>query len=76
MPGPTERHTVTSRNPYTPRLTGDQRETVRQELAIQYAAGLPIRAIARQTGRSYGAVRALLMEAGIEMRPRGFQKTT
>jgi transposase len=62
---------MTSRDSYAPRLTGDQREAARQEMATQYAAGLSIRAIAEQAGRSYGAVRQCLIEAGVEMRPRG-----
>jgi hypothetical protein len=44
------------------------------QLAAQlYESGLPIAAVQREVGASYGAVRSALMKGGVAMRPRGFQ---
>src|SRR3954447_25426105 len=40
-------------------------------LADRYLYGATIRELAEQTGRSYGMVRSLLIEAGVTFRPRG-----
>ncbi|WP_439947238.1 helix-turn-helix domain-containing protein [Streptomyces sp. BBFR109] len=58
----------TTRNPA---LTGKDRRIVAAEFADLYRAGSSIRGIARQTGRSYGCVRYLLLDAGVKLRPRG-----
>lgn len=52
-------------------LTGPERDRVRQQLAARYRAGDTLQGIAAATGRSYGAVRDLLLEAGVTLRPRG-----
>ncbi|MFJ8345100.1 helix-turn-helix domain-containing protein [Streptomyces sp. NPDC094153] len=57
-----------------PALTGDERRIVATEFAQMYQAGASIRAIARQTGRSYGAVHKLLADAGVQFRPRGARR--
>ena len=53
------------------RITGEQRDTLGATLAQRYAAGESIRAIAADTGRSYGFVHGVLKEAGVELRGRG-----
>lgn len=52
-------------------LTGDARQTARQQAADLYGQGATIRSIARQIGRSYGGTRVLLLEAGVQLRGRG-----
>lgn len=54
-----------------PRLSGEDRIAVGKDLAILYDRGRSIREIAADTGRSFGVVRALLLEAGVTLRPRG-----
>ncbi|MFF7142315.1 helix-turn-helix domain-containing protein [Streptomyces nodosus] len=61
----------TSRNP---QLVGTERATVAADFAEFYRNGSSIRAIAEQTGRSYGSVRALLLEADVQLRPRGARR--
>lgn len=58
---------------YTPgtQLTGNARQTARQQAADLYGQGCTIRSVARQIGRSYGGTRALLLEAGVTLRARG-----
>ena len=51
--------------------TGTERISVRGELADLYRTGSTIRSLARRTGRSYWAVRVLLLEAGVQLRDRG-----
>lgn len=57
--------------PNNPRLTGPFRTAVAEDLAELYAAGATIRSIAKSTDRSYGAVRQLLLDAGVTLRARG-----
>lgn len=57
----------TTRNP---KLTGTERQLVAADFAEFYRAGSSIRALARQTGRSYGGVRRLLLDAGVTLRTR------
>lgn len=52
-------------------LTGDARQTARQQAAELYGQGCTIRSVARQIGRSYGGTRVLLVEAGVQLRARG-----
>ncbi|MGC7095600.1 helix-turn-helix domain-containing protein [Amycolatopsis lurida] len=52
------------------RITGEARAEVRKELRRRYEAGAPIRALADETGRSYGAVHRLLTESGAALRTR------
>ncbi len=51
--------------------TGTERIHIRGELADLYRAGSTIRSLANRTGRSYWAVRVLLLEAGVQLRDRG-----
>lgn len=53
------------------RITGAQRGTLAEQFAKRYAAGESIRAIAEDTGRSYGFVHGVLKESGAELRGRG-----
>ncbi|WP_108990404.1 helix-turn-helix domain-containing protein [Streptomyces coelicoflavus] len=52
-------------------LRGTARTTTAQTAADLYAQGCTIRSIGQQIGRSYGATRALLLEAGVRLRARG-----
>jgi hypothetical protein len=52
-------------------LEGDERLAARNDLAARYSAGASIRTLVAYFGRSYGLVYALLVEAGVEFRPRG-----
>lgn len=52
-------------------LRGTARTTAAQQAADLYAAGCTIRSVAEQLGRSYGCTRALLLEAGVRLRPKG-----
>ncbi|MGK2309207.1 helix-turn-helix domain-containing protein [Cutibacterium sp. V947] len=54
-----------------PRLVGEARQAMAEELAGRYNAGASIRSLARESGRSYGLVQKLLREAGVKFRPRG-----
>ncbi|MFB6955513.1 helix-turn-helix domain-containing protein [Streptomyces sp. NPDC056309] len=55
-------------------LTGEDRRIVAAEFAELYRANHSIRAIAERTSRSYGGVRALLVEAGVTFRSRGARR--
>ncbi|MFD4976267.1 helix-turn-helix domain-containing protein [Streptomyces sp. NPDC058424] len=50
---------------------GPERDRVAAELKAKYEAGATIRALADQTGRSYGGVHRLLADAGVTFRSRG-----
>jgi hypothetical protein len=54
-----------------PNLRDDERTHVAAELAEMYAAGATIRSLVARTGRSYGVVHTLLLEAGVTLRDRG-----
>lgn len=53
------------------RVTGEDRDTLAQDLRNRYEAGESIRALAISTGRSYGFVHRLLKETGVQLRSRG-----
>lgn len=53
------------------RISGDLRVQTVKEFVSRYEAGESIRAIAADSGRSYGFVQGLLKEAGVEFRSRG-----
>ncbi|NUQ97872.1 MAG: transcriptional regulator [Streptomyces sp.] len=55
----------------SPALTGDDRTAYAEDLAELYHAGSSIRALVRRTGRSYGCIHQLLIDAGVTLRPRG-----
>lgn len=55
-----------------PRLTpGPERDRIAAELKARYEAGATIRALAKETDRSYAGVHRLLADAGTHFRPRG-----
>lgn len=58
----------------TQQLTGDDRVKISRRYKQLYDAGHSIRAICRDSGRSYGQVHKLLDEAGVTFRPRGAQR--
>ncbi|MFJ2477729.1 helix-turn-helix domain-containing protein [Streptomyces sp. NPDC087659] len=51
--------------------SGPERDEVAAELKSKYEAGKSIRALAGETGRSYGSVYRLLEDAGVAFRARG-----
>lgn len=53
------------------RLTPQQTAALAEVLTQAYASGMSLRAIASDTGRSYGWVHRTLTDAGVELRPRG-----
>lgn len=53
------------------RVSGGARDTMQTELRARYLGGASIRALAEATGRSYGFVRTLLEESGVQLRGRG-----
>ncbi|RAS59529.1 hypothetical protein C8D87_114141 [Lentzea atacamensis] len=52
-------------------VTGAARIALSVSLGTKYEKGASILALAEDIGRSYGLVRRLLCEAGVELRPRG-----
>lgn len=56
-------------------LKGAQREETARRAAELYVQGCTIESTGRQIGRSYGATRTLLLEAGVKLRPRGGMRT-
>jgi hypothetical protein len=53
------------------RITGEQRTELAARLGQRYAAGESLRALAQDTGRSFGFVHGLLKESGVDLRSRG-----
>ncbi|MCP2256605.1 hypothetical protein LX15_000288 [Streptoalloteichus tenebrarius] len=53
------------------RITGRLRQQVAADLKKKYEKGASIRSLARSTGRSYGFVHKVLIEAGVQLRGRG-----
>ncbi|SDG28552.1 helix-turn-helix domain-containing protein [Klenkia brasiliensis] len=53
------------------RITGDDRNTLADDLRKRYDNGESIRVLAADTGRSYGFVHRLLSESGATLRSRG-----
>lgn len=47
------------------------RDALMRELRCAYEGGASIRTLVASTGRSYGAIHAMLREAGATMRSRG-----
>ncbi|MEU3507624.1 helix-turn-helix domain-containing protein [Streptomyces longwoodensis] len=52
-------------------LRGLDRAKAAERAAELYVQGCTIRSVAAQLGRSYGCARALLLEAGVQLRPKG-----
>jgi len=59
------------RRKYAKRLAGPERMTKARALADSYTAGASLRALAEVHGMSYGTVRQLLLDAKVQLRPRG-----
>ncbi len=53
------------------RITGAAREKLAADLRKKYEKGQSIRALAEGTGRSYGFVHRLLLDADVPLRGRG-----
>lgn len=53
------------------RVTGAARDKLAADLKKKYDAGASIRALAEETGRSYGFVHRMLSESGVTLRGRG-----
>lgn len=53
------------------RVTGNDRSRLASDLKKKYSAGSSIRALAEETGRSYGFVHRMLSESGVALRGRG-----
>jgi len=53
------------------RVTGNDRSKLATDLKQRYDSGESIRALAAETGRSYGFVHRLLTETGVTLRGRG-----
>ena len=53
------------------RLAGQDAAAIAEHVAAHYVAGRSIRAIASDTGRSYGWVHRQITVIGAPMRPRG-----
>ncbi|MEU2348936.1 helix-turn-helix domain-containing protein [Modestobacter sp. NPDC049651] len=53
------------------RITGDDRNSLAEELRSRYDSGESIRSLATSTNRSYGFVHRLLSESGATLRGRG-----
>ena len=53
------------------RVTGGDRDTLTQQLKKRYEGGASIRALAEESGRSYGFVHRILSESGATLLGRG-----
>ena len=53
------------------RITGGDRNKLAADLKRRYASGASIRDLASETGRSYGFVHRLLLDAQVPLRGRG-----
>ncbi len=53
------------------RVTGTDRDKLAADLKRKYDSGTSIRALAEETGRSYGFVHRMLTESGVTLRGRG-----
>jgi hypothetical protein len=53
------------------RITGADRSKLAGELKKKYTSGASIRALAEETGRSYGFVHRILSESEVPLRGRG-----
>jgi len=53
------------------RITGTDRDKLGSQLVKEYEKGVSIRALAEETGRSYGFIHQVLSESGVTLRGRG-----
>ena len=56
-------------------VSGEKREELARRLRMGYEAGATIRTLSQDSGRSYGAVRRLLLESGARLRRPGTDGT-
>ncbi|HEY2763377.1 MAG TPA: helix-turn-helix domain-containing protein [Pseudonocardiaceae bacterium] len=63
--------TEIDRIPPKTNLRGDQRIEIREQFKAAYERGATVKELAEATGRSYGSVHKLLVEAGTTFRGRG-----
>jgi hypothetical protein len=56
------------------RITGKERQKLGRKLANRYEQGSSIQQLANLTGRSYGFIHRLLLEAGVTMRSPGINQ--
>jgi hypothetical protein len=61
---------------YSKPLGDAERAELSAHAAGLYVAGCTIRSVATQIGRSYGSTHALLLEAGVTLRPRSGRTRT
>lgn len=54
-----------------PVKAGPERDALIAKVGVMYAEGMSLRAIGEVVGKSYSAVRALVTESGVPMRPHG-----
>lgn len=52
----------------------DQRDLLVEDLVTRYQTGESVRSLAASTGRSYGFIRKILTDAGIEIRKSGWRR--
>ena len=57
-------------------LRGGERDFLGRRHAAQYEAGASLRELSAQTGRSLAWCRAILLERGVVLRPRGRRRGT
>jgi len=67
---PTPRRTRTGANADTPPDDGGRKAAI-ADIVTRYGRGDSIRKIAAETGRSYGNVHRILVDANVTLRPRG-----
>ncbi len=60
-----------NQSPKGARITGSERAALADEVCRRYQGGESIRSLAAHTGRSYGFVHGLLVDAHIPLRSRG-----
>jgi Helix-turn-helix domain len=53
------------------RITGVARDKLGSQLVRKYEKGSSVRALAEETGRSYGFIHRVLSESGVTLRSRG-----
>lgn len=68
--GTQERRGARQQQRRRPRITGEERELLRQDLKKDYDANASIRVLAGKYDLSFGLARVLLLEAGVTMRSR------
>jgi hypothetical protein len=56
------------------KIVGQHRVEAREDISARYMSGESIRSLANESGRSYGFIHRLLVEAGMKLRRRGAPK--